>query len=113
MFSDLSKQIYLCARVLSHFSCVRLFETLWTIYSPPGSSVHRILQARILEWVASPSFRGSSSPGIEPASLMSPTLAGRFFTAEPPGKPETCLYSPRINLGVELLDLQANLTLIL
>ena len=29
-------------------------------YSPPGSSVHGILQARILEWVAIPFFRGSS-----------------------------------------------------
>ena len=31
-------------------------------YSPPGSSVHGILQARILEWVAMPSSRGSSLP---------------------------------------------------
>ena len=31
-------------------------------YSPPGFSVHEILQARILEWVAVPSFRGSSWP---------------------------------------------------
>ena len=31
--------------------------------SPPGSSVHGILQARILEWVAMPSSRGSSRPG--------------------------------------------------
>ena len=30
--------------------------------SPPGSSVHGILQARILEWVAVPSSRGSSQP---------------------------------------------------
>ena len=30
--------------------------------SPPGSSVHRILQARILEWVVMPSSRGSSQP---------------------------------------------------
>ena len=30
--------------------------------SPPGSSVHGILQARILEWVAIPSSRGSSQP---------------------------------------------------
>ena len=30
--------------------------------SPPGSSVHGILQARILEWVAMPSSRGSSQP---------------------------------------------------
>ena len=51
--------------------------------SLPGSSVHGILQARILEWVAI-SFSGRSSPtGIEPAF---PALAGRFFTAEPPGK---------------------------
>ena len=35
----------------------------------PGSSVHGILQARILEWGAMPSSRGSSDPGMEPASL--------------------------------------------
>ena len=33
-------------------------------YNPPGSSVHRILQARILEWLASSFSRGSSQPGI-------------------------------------------------
>ena len=33
-----------------------------TDYSPPGSSVHGILQARILEWVAMASSRGSSRP---------------------------------------------------
>ena len=31
-------------------------------YSPPGSSVHEILQARILQWVAMPSSSGSSCP---------------------------------------------------
>ena len=49
-------------------------------YSPPGCSVHGILQARILEWVAMPSSGGSSDPGIEPVFLMSPALAGRFST---------------------------------
>ena len=49
-------------------------------YSPPGSSVHGILQAGILEWVAMPSSRGSSQPRIEPTSLMSPALAGGFFS---------------------------------
>ena len=49
-------------------------------YSPPGSSVHGILQARILEWTTI-SFSGDlPNPGIEPASLMSPKLAGSFFT---------------------------------
>ena len=33
-------------------------------YSLPGFSVHGILQARILEWIAKPSSRGSSHPGI-------------------------------------------------
>ena len=33
------------------YSCVRLFATPWTV-APQGSSVHGILQARILEWVA-------------------------------------------------------------
>ena len=32
------------------------------LYSPPGSSAHGILQARMLEWVAMPSSRGSSQP---------------------------------------------------
>jgi len=45
--------------------------------SPPGSSVHGILQARILEWVATPFSRDLPNPGIEPGS---PALAGRFFT---------------------------------
>ena len=48
--------------------------------SPPGSSVHGMLQARILEWVAMPSSRGSSWPRDQTLSLMSPVLAGGFFT---------------------------------
>ena len=36
----------------SMLSCVRLFVTPWTVCSPPGSSVHGIFQARILEWGA-------------------------------------------------------------
>ena len=53
-----------------------------TDYSPPGSSVHGISQARILEWVAISSSRDLPDPGIEPRSLA---LAGRLFTTEPPG----------------------------
>ena len=44
---------------------------------PPGSSVYGILQARILEWVAMPSSKGSSQPkGRTQVSL----IAGGFFT---------------------------------
>ena len=39
-----------------------------------------LFMARILEWVTMPSPRGSSLPGIEPASLMSPALACGFLT---------------------------------
>ena len=49
-------------------------------YSPLGSSVHVILQARILECVAMPSSGDLPDPEIEPLSQTSPTLAGRFFT---------------------------------
>ena len=46
----------------------------------PGFSVHGIFQARILEWVAIPVFRGSSHPGIEPRS---PALQADSLPAEP------------------------------
>ena len=48
-------------------------------FSPPASSVHGILQVRILEGVAISSSRGAPDPGIEPMSLVSPALAGGFF----------------------------------
>ena len=62
-------------------------------YSPPSPSVHGILQARILEWVA----MGSSSPGdlpdsgIEPVSITSPALAGKFFTTSATWEDFVCL----------------------
>ena len=49
-------------------------------FRPPGSSVYRILQERILEWVAIHFSRGHSSPRGEPAFLLFPTLPGGFFT---------------------------------
>ena len=53
----------------------------------PGSSVHGIFQARILEQVAVSYSRDLPDPGIEPSTPGSPALAGRFFTTAPPGKP--------------------------
>ena len=57
--------------------------------SPPGSSVHVMLQARVLEWVAMPSSKNLPNPGVKPASLTSLALADRFFSPllAPPGKP--------------------------
>ena len=48
--------------------------------SLPSSSVHGILQARILERVVSPPPGDLPNPGIKPVSLVSLALAGRFFT---------------------------------
>ena len=62
----------LCAKSLQ--SCLTLYDP--KDFSPPASSVHGILQAGKLEWVAMPSSRGS----FQPLSLMSPALEGGFFT---------------------------------
>ena len=53
-----------------------------TLYDPmdsslPGSSVHGTLQARMLEWVAMPFFKGSSRPRDQ---IRTSCLACRFFT---------------------------------
>ena len=56
-------------------SCLTLYDTMDC--SPPGSPVHEILQARILDWVAMPSSRESSQ--LRDRTWVSCT-AGRFFT---------------------------------
>ena len=61
-------------------------------YSPQGSSVYGILQARILEWVAISFSRGSSWPRDRTTSA-SPALAGRFFSTQPREKPTIYLLS--------------------
>ena len=62
------------AQALSH---VRLFRDPMDC-SSPGSSVHGILQAGILEWVAIPFSRGSSQPRDQ---IQVSCNAGRFFTS--------------------------------
>ena len=62
-------------RVCAVLSCVPLFVTPWTCHQAPLST--GILQARILEWVAVPSSRGSSQP--RDRTQVSCTAVG-FFT---------------------------------
>ena len=86
---NLNVSVHVC--MLSHFSRVWLFATLWTVayqtprsmgfprqeywsglpYSPPGDLLH---------------------PRIEPESSATPALAGGLLTAEPPGKPLNVSY---------------------
>ena len=58
--------------------------TQWcpTLCDPMDITLHGILQAQILEWVAFPLSRGSLQPGIEPSS---PTLQVDSLPAEPQG----------------------------
>ena len=76
-------KLLLCADDMNQFSSVA--QSCPTLCDPmdcslPGSSVHGILQARILEWVAFPFSRESSQPGIEPRS---PALRADSLPAEP------------------------------
>ena len=63
--------------------------------SPPGSSVHEVLQARILQWVAMPSSQGSSQPRDR---TQSPTLQADSLLSEPPGKAWQCCLSLNLPL---------------
>ena len=64
-----------CSILCDHMDC-----------SPPGSSVHGILQVRMLEWVAPSFFPGDlSDPGIEPRC---PALQADSLLSKPPGKPK-------------------------
>ena len=70
------QHMYVCAQ-----SCPTLCDRVDC--SPPGSSVHGILQARILEWVAIASPRDLPDPGVKPGS---PALQVDSLPSEPPGK---------------------------
>ena len=114
-------------KVLVAQSCPTLWDPMNC--NPSGSSVHRLLQARILERVAIPFSRGFPNtgikpgspalqadslpseppgklkntgvdlpnPGIKPLSLISPTLAGGFFTTHHLGSP-SCTYHSRMTV---------------
>ena len=69
--------------VVKPLSCVWLFTTPMDC-SPPGSSVHEIFQARILEQVVIPFSRGSPWPRNR---TQVSSIAGRFFTVWATGKP--------------------------
>ena len=66
---------------------------------PPDSSVHGILQARILEWAAISCSRGASRPGVGLTSLTSPA-PGRFLTASTTWEPASQLHFKSWGLGI-------------
>ena len=74
--------VCVCVCVFVTQSCPTLCDPVDC--SPSGSSVHGILQAVILEWVAIPFSRDLPNPEI---GLQSPTLQADSLSSEPPGKP--------------------------
>ena len=73
---------------------VKVTQSSLTLCDPMNYTVHRILQARILEWVGFPFFRGSSQPRDQTQISY---VAGGFFTSWATGKPK--------NTGVGSLSL--------
>ena len=73
-----------------HAALLQSCPTLWDPmdYSPPGFSVHGILQARTLEWVAVPSSRDLPNAGIKLMSLTAPHWQVGSLALAPPGKPK-------------------------
>ena len=82
IFNPLS---WACAYAKLLQSCLTLCDAMDC--SSPGSTVHGISQARILEWVAIPFSRGSSLHRDRTPVSCGSYIADRLFTAEPPGKP--------------------------
>ena len=69
---------------LTHTTCLTLCDPMDC--SPQVPLSMGIFQAKILEWVAMPSSRGSSHPRDQ---VQVSRIAGEFFTSGPPGKPLT------------------------
>ena len=57
--------------------------------SPPGSLSMGFSGQKYWSWLPFPSPGDLSDPGMEPTPSVTPALAGRFFTIEPPEKPIT------------------------
>ena len=72
---QMEKACYFCVQLVISMLCPTLCDPM--DYSPPGSSVHGIFQARRLEWVAIPFSRGSFRPGDQ---IQFSCSAGGFFT---------------------------------
>ena len=86
--ASFSQQTYLPCFYRTNDDIVKAAQSCLTLCNPmdcslPGSSVHEILQARILDWGSSP--RDLLNPGIKPGC---PGLQADSLPAELPGKPE-------------------------
>ena len=82
--------------MLSHFSSVRLFVSLWTVACQAPLSIGFSRQ-EYWSGLPCPPPGDLPNPGIEPVSLLFPELAGGFLPLVPPGKPIQSICSFKIN----------------
>ena len=114
-----NKRVWMCMCVCYTHVCfhAKSLQSCLTLYDHrecnlPGYSIHGILQSRTLEWVAVPSSRDLPAPGIQPASSMSPALAGGSFTnsatweAPPPLHIHVCPWDAEIKMDLNFFPSQ-------
>ena len=87
--------------MLSHFSHVRFFATLWTV-AQLGFHGHVILQARILEWVTIPPPGDLSNRGIKPKCLSLLHEQVDSLPLGPPMNPKIYKKNPQIFIKSKL-----------
>ena len=82
-----------------HAKSLQSCLTLWTVALQALLSMEF---ARQEYWsgLSCPPTGDLPNPGIKPASLMSPALADRFFTTEPPEQPDIILKGVKCGLGI-------------
>ena len=93
--------------MLSHFSCVRLFVTLWTVAHQDPLSMGFSRQ-EYWSGLPCPSSGDLPDPGIEPASLMSPALQADSLSTELPGKADLWMWKVNIASTVISLWMESN-----
>ena len=93
------KAVCVCVCVCVTLSPVQLCDP--RDCSPPVTSIHRIFQAGVLEWVAFPPPRDLLDPGIK---LMSPALQANSLLSAPSGKPSPQLW-PELKPDIKKLSL--------
>ena len=102
-----------CVRAKSFQACLTLCNLMDC--SPPGFSAHRILQARILEWVSMPSSKGSSRPRDRTWVRCHLLWQAGSLPLVPPGKPKVGRGNPNkdsILLGVYKYDISCTLKIV-
>ena len=79
-----------CLCVLSNFSHVQLFITIWTVaHQAPLSMGFSWQEPTLLEQVAMPSSRDLPNSGMEPTSPASPTLQANSLPLSHQGSPKS------------------------